>query len=136
MKNVLIAVTVSFCLSACSTTVPRENTRRANYGPQLSGPEAIEKTRRHFEQVLIDPDSLKLNCSQDVRKGWARENMFDEPIYGYLVRCYANAKNTFGGYTGNKDYAIIVNGSRVFAVEVNKNANMQRNPERWMGYAE
>ena len=62
--------------------------------------------------------------------------MFDQPTYGYLVRCYVNAKNSFGGYTGNKDYAVIVNGSNVFAVEVNKNENMQRNPERWMGYAE
>ena len=127
---------LSFYLSACSLTVPRENMQKAYYGPSLTGSEVIEKASLYFQQILLDPDSMKLDCSQDVRRGWARDNMFDEPTFGYLARCSVNAKNRFGGYTGKKDYAIVVNGSNVFAVEVNRSDNQRRNPERWMGYAE
>lgn len=132
--SIILTFIVCFCLSAC--TVSREKLRNANFGSKVSSFEAKEKTKRYFEQVLVDPDSLMLSCSSDVRKGWARENRYDEPTYGYLVRCNVDFKNRYGKYTGNKEYAVVINDSDVFAVEVNKNASMKKSPERWMGYAE
>ena len=136
MKKMLVAIMLSFGLSACSTPVPIGAMKNANYGPKPSSSEAIERTRSYFTQVLIDPDSLKLGCSQDIRRGWARDSQFDEPTFGYLVICRVNSKNQFGGYTGNKSYAVIVNGSNVFAVEIYRSPNQSRNIELWMGYAE
>jgi len=127
----LIAVTASFFLSACGVNVTRTNLQMASYGPPLSDSEAIALTRKYFSRVLIDPDSLKLNCSQDIAKGWARNNQFDEPTYGYLVWCQVNAKNQFGGYTGNQDYVVVVNGSNVFAVNMK---DKLRNKDTYVRY--
>jgi hypothetical protein len=53
---------------------------------------------------------LRLSCGKP-RKGWGRENMFDQPMFGYMVSCNVNAKNSFGGYTGAKPHAYLFNGS-------------------------
>ena len=65
---------------------------------------------------MIDPDSLKLRCS-NVRKGWGRHNMYDKPIFGWVVLCGVNAKNKFGGYTGETPYLFIMNGSYFTAID-------------------
>ncbi len=89
-------------------------------------------------QILIDPDSLRLSCNENTRKGWARDSMYDAPIYGYLLRCDVIAKNRLGGYTGTKEYALVLNGTRVlFALEVSRSENVARTLNHlFMGYAE
>ena len=138
MKKYLIFATTLF-LSACgSMNVSRDAMMNANYGVRPSNSEAAASARGYFEQILIDPDSLKLRCNENTRKGWARDSMYDAPIYGYLLRCDVNAKNSFGGYTGNKDYVLVLNGTRVmFALEVSRSENVARTLNHlFMGYAE
>ncbi len=71
----------------------------------------MRKIRGYLESVLIDPESLRLKCSKVTDRAWARENMFDQPQFGYLVVCEVNAKNKFGGYTGGKEHIFLFNGS-------------------------
>lgn len=138
MEKVLMMCLCASLVGCAGMEVSRENMINANYGARPSVDNAVDMTKSYFQSVLIDPDSLKLHCGQDVRKGWARDNMYDKPIYGYLIRCDVNAKNKFGGYTGNKDYVAVINGQRVvFALEVSRDHNTA---VTWnhliMGYAE
>lgn len=138
MKNYIIFA-ISLVLSACgSMNVSRDAMANANYGVKPSNSEAAASARGYFARILIDPDSLKLRCNENTRKGWARDNMYDDPIYGHLLRCDVNAKNRFGGYTGNSDYLLVLNGTRVlFALEVSKSENVARTLNHlFMGYAE
>jgi hypothetical protein len=137
--NKYIIFAISLFLTACgSMNVSRDAMVNANYGVKPSNSEAAASARGYFEKILIDPDSLRLRCNENTRKGWARDSMYDAPIYGHLLRCDVNAKNRFGGYTGNKDYVLVLNGSRVlFALEVSRDANTARTLNHlFMGYAE
>lgn len=138
MKKYLI-VAISLFLSACgSMNVSRDAMLNANYGVKPSSSEATESARGYFERILIDPDSLRLSCSESTRKGWARDSMYDAPIYGHLLRCNVNAKNRLGGYTGNKDYVLVLNGTQVsFSLEVSRDNNTAHTLNHlFMGYAE
>lgn len=138
MKKYFIYAAV-ILLSACgSMNVSRDAMMNANYGIRPSNAEAVASARGYFEQILIDPDSLRLRCNESIRKGWARDSMYDTPIHGYLLRCDVNAKNRFGGYTGAKDYVLVLNGTRVlFALEVSRNLNTAQTLNHlFMGYAE
>lgn len=116
----------------------RDNLANVNYGVKPSNSEAAASARKYFEQVLIDPDSLRLGCDENTRKGWARDRMSDRPSYGYLLRCDVNAKNRFGGYTGNKNYILVLNGAQVLvALELSRSEGVARTWNHlYMGYAE
>lgn len=135
MKNFCILV-ACLCLTACHCSITQEDFMRANYGPRPSIAEAEYKARRYFEQVLIDPDSMKLSCSQEIKKGWTRENICDTPTMGYLYLCKVNAKNRLGGYTGNTLFAVLINGDGVSAINMESSPNRLNRPGNFAGYTE
>ena len=122
MRRILSIVLVCICLSACA--VSRVAMTNANYGPRPSKTEAMQIIKQSLERVLIDPDSLRLACADDIRKGWARDNMYDPPNFGWLINCSVNSKNSFGGYTGNKNYYFSVNGSSAYPLDVTNPTNI------------
>jgi len=113
--KIIMVLLFSFALSACvGIPVTKEKANRAHFSTQPSNEEAEAKIRGYLDNILIDPDSLRLKCSKVFGKGWARDNFIsDEPIFGYLVRCDVNSKNRLGGYTGGKDYVFIINAERI-----------------------
>lgn len=116
LKSVLL-ILIAFGVAACGgTAVTRQDASNAQFAAKPSDAEAIGRIRSHLSNVLIDPDSLRLKCSQ-VRKGWGRNNMFDKPIFGWVVLCDVNAKNRFGGYTGGKPHLFIFNGNYFAAID-------------------
>ena len=124
-----------FCLAACA--VSREAMMKADYGPRPSNAEAVKKTTTYLEQILIEPDSLRLGCSLDMRRGWARDSFFDDPVFGWLIRCKVKAKYSLNGYTSNKDYVFVVNGPNVFGLELSRDIDVQRDlTYLFMGYAD
>lgn len=110
MKQILISILVLFLTACAGTQIKPEDIRNANFESRPTQAEAETKIRAHLETVLIDPDSLRLSCNAP-RKGWGRDNMFDKPIFGYLVVCSVNAKNRLGGYTGAKRHSYMFNGN-------------------------
>jgi hypothetical protein len=134
-----LSIALLLLLGGCGgMNIPNEKIINANYGSMPSYEEAIESTKKYLDKILIDPESLRLDCSDQIRKGWARDNMYDEPIFGYLIRCDVNSKNSFGGYTGNKDYVFVINGSKaLFGLEVSRNRNTAVVWNKYfMGYTE
>ena len=116
MKIAFVAL-LSLLLTACGCVpLTRDDASKAQFAAKPTDEEAVRKARSYLENVLIDPDSLKLRCS-NVRKGWGRHNMYDKPIFGWVVLCGVNAKNKFGGYTGETPYLFIMNGSYFTAID-------------------
>lgn len=108
----LIAITLSsLFLAACTVPVNNNMAQNATFPQKPSENEALTQIRNYLNKTLIDPDSLKLECSGVRGKGWARQFKFQEPIYGYPVICSVNAKNKFGGYTGATPYVFLFNNS-------------------------
>lgn len=117
MKNVLL-VFLSFIITGCATAPDRSAAQNAYYGQKPNEQEKIEIITEYIKNSLIDPDSLRLRCSNP-RKGWARRFYSDPVTFGYVFACYANAKNRFGGYAGETLYVFLFNdkGQQVFTNE-------------------
>ena len=116
MKIAFVALFALFLTACGGVPVTRDDASKAQLAAKPTDEEAVRKARSYLENVLIDPDSLKLRCS-NVRKGWGRHNMYDKPIFGWVVLCGVNAKNKFGGYTGETPYLFIMNGSYFTAID-------------------
>ena len=103
-------------LAGCASMFPKTDVNAVSYGPRPTKEAAIIVIRTYLKNELVDPDSLILACSEVSNKGWARDNPFHQPTYGYLVFCDVNAKNRLGGYTGKKPFVFTFNGPKRFGV--------------------
>lgn len=116
MKKILTAVALSMSLSACATMkMPTEQQiQTADYGKPVSQKlgEAVAKDLMHG--YLKDPDSAKWSC-QDIYKGWRKFGLLDggKTYFGYFMNCAVNAKNSYGGYTGDRFYQFIFHDGTV-----------------------
>ncbi|MBD1229394.1 hypothetical protein [Xenorhabdus griffiniae] len=86
---------------------------RADYGVRPSNYERVVKD--YFETVLVDPESAKFS-------GWTepkQEVMIKDhlPVFGYSLCVNINAKNSYGGYTGNHLYWIFTKNNSVMRVQ-------------------
>jgi hypothetical protein len=120
MKTLLVVVLGG--LIGCTTTMSSEQWESANYGDRLSQSEYVSYIDRSVRGVLIDPTSMRLSCG-DARKGWAKK-LRGNPQFGWLVYCQVNAKNSLGGYTGNKHYVYLFNGEKLMVVIPNGYAKL------------
>ena len=113
--KILLALFISTFIAACAVPITQDVINSASFGPAPIEEDYMARINVHFQEVLIDPESLILNCF-DAVKGWARRDVSDEPIFGWLVVCDVNGKNRFGGYTGGKPYAFVLNGTRASVI--------------------
>lgn len=112
LKALTIAVMPFFLFACASNGAPRpEEARTAYFSEKPTKQETESKINRYLEQTLFDPYTAKVSCSQPTEKAWISYNMFQKPLYGYLVKCDINAKNRMGGYTGLTEYWFVFNGS-------------------------
>lgn len=110
---------VVFLVCACSTPVTKTQFENAKFSARPTNSEAVALIASYMQNILIDPNSLLLKCSHVTGKGWARQFATDEPVFGHIVLCTVNAKNKLGGYTGQKPYIYVINGSKITAFEFN-----------------
>ena len=102
----------------CATTPPTaEEIANADYGVPVSQDDAETKASAYFHNRLKDPMSATYEW-QPVYKGWITE----APIYGghhrfgYRLDGQVNAKNSFGGYTGFKQYWLLFQNGEIVSV--------------------
>lgn len=109
MKKIILIV-VSLILGACST-VTREQVATADYGSYPTNYENIVK--QHFEIRLIDPTSV-IYRGMTTPKKWYYDGLGLVPTrFGYVVCVSMNAKNSFGGYTGFTNHALLIRNGKV-----------------------
>lgn len=105
MKRLLTLAVLALCLAGCSTPTADE-LRNADYGSYPYDYESI--IRSHMRGVLKDPESARYEFLNSPKIGW---NGFGEKQFGHVVCVNINAKNSYGGYVGNRlSYFMIRNG--------------------------
>ena len=106
---VLVALIVLVSQLGCAMGIPRvtaEQIANADYG---SRPDDYQSDiKKIMSGHLKDPDSAKYNFSCPPLKGYAFINGDSKPpLFGYIIMVRVNAKNSFGGYVGEKNYAFL-----------------------------
>jgi len=108
----LVLFTLVATLSGCAAPLTQEELASADYGKYPSDYENIIKS--YMDIRLKDPDSARYQFLNTPQTGW---NRLGGKKFGYIVCVYINAKNSFGGYVGNRiNYFMINNGNVIDAL--------------------
>ncbi|MCB4228109.1 hypothetical protein [Mannheimia haemolytica] len=109
MKKLLLSISVGISLTGCMVApsqplppkpipITLEEAKLKDFGSYPSNYEKMVKA--HFSETLKDPDSVKY---KEITKPKKVANTITRKEY-YLVCATLNAKNSYGGYVGNKTY--------------------------------
>jgi hypothetical protein len=114
-------LTFMVMLTGCSSSpVDPAVVRSGDYGPY---PEDYEQTvHNYFQEILKDPMSAQYRITSP-SKAYLRDAPIaggKPTVFGYIVYVGVNAKNGFGGYTGEKVYRLFLKGSTVYVVHRNQ----------------
>lgn len=104
MKKFILML--SIIATGCAGIQPTaKELAEADYGEEIKCPGdriACPLLKANATYQLFDPESAKV--SLDFTKGHIYYK--DKLVFGYRVSATINAKNLYGGYVGNKSYAV------------------------------
>ena len=80
-------------LTGCASGPTPQDIAGANYGSAIEQEAAENRVKQYFNGTLKDPYSAQFQFSK-VEKG-------------YIMTVNVNAKNSYGGYTGNQGYQFL-----------------------------
>lgn len=106
MRTIILSILAAI-LTACSTMAPTEQVEAIDYGPPPTNYEARVKTL--ISLSLKDPDSAQFKFSEPF-KGYTRKAPLSGggiKTAGWIVRVFVNAKNSYGGYVGFREYQFL-----------------------------
>ena len=108
----LVAIGLCAVISGCSNIPTEEELANGDYGsvqlPDVCVSIAEAKIKRH----LKDPGSAIFSHEKCVRT--YQGNAIILPLqFGYLQRGFVNARNSYGGYVGDRRYEVLINNGRV-----------------------
>lgn len=96
-------------IAAWKSTLPAAD---ADYGAYPDNYEQLIK--EYLARSLKDPDSVRYTDFTKPRKEHAIENAgLKQAIYGYSSCVLVNAKNSYGGYTGNHQYWFFIQNGKI-----------------------
>ena len=113
MKNRFIIISLLLlAIAGCAMPPSTEQISRHNFGnPPVYYQEAIIN---YFNDVLKDPGSATYAFGKPERYWLRHGNLVENELrFGYLVKVWVNAKNSFGGYTGKQLHGFLFNGERI-----------------------
>lgn len=108
MKKLLCLISLSV-LAGCVSNPTAMEINNGDYGAVPNKELYEAKIKSYQEARLKDPDSAKYRFSEP-HKGWCK---FDGKVnYGWIIDYTLNAKNSYGGYVGQKpQFAFVKNGT-------------------------
>jgi hypothetical protein len=135
MRKIFLILALTVGLMGCVTTAPTQQERQEQFQARMQAvlqqarasdeagplPANWQKlTEDYIRGVLRDPDSGRFDfVSAPVvqpTKGFYRPmHMRGESVFCWVASVHVNAKNAFGGYTGNKLYMVGIRDGRVIA---------------------
>jgi hypothetical protein len=115
----LLALAFSSLLASCGT-VNFATVDAKEFGPAPTAAALQGVAEQHLENALIDPESRRVRWFDQqpkqaglytgfLRSGW---------VYGWAMRFGINSKNRLGGYTGERVYYVMQQGSTLYVNEV------------------
>lgn len=115
MRKFICFFCASALLAGCATLSP-EKLASADCGPYPENYEEI--IRGWMQEALKDPYSAHLEAGKPAKgafeRGLAAGGGY---VFGWKVYAKINAKNSYGGYTGNRTYYILIRDGKVFHSE-------------------
>lgn len=122
MNTLIRSITVSLLLTlfvGCSTTPTAEQLAVADYGPPVNEAVARDIARKTILARLKDPDSAKFKWV-NFKKGYDRKGLFGGGgiVYGYWLEVHVNARNSYGGYVGDRRNLFLFRGRQIVAAWV------------------
>lgn len=116
IASVVLLAASAFIASGCAPKPPSQTQiSSANYGSLPS--DYQEKIKNHMNSILKDPDSAKYTFQQTF-KGYSQDGSMSDSgggvKYGYVAPVLVNAKNSYGGYTGNQQYVFMFSGGVMY----------------------
>lgn len=118
MKGHMLLATAALGLTGCVSMPTSADLAVADYGPPVSQEDAESQARQFLDARLKDPYSATWSC-QEVQSGYFK----DAPIYGgkvtfgWRLMCSVNSKNSYGGYTGAKQYGFLFRDGRLITAQ-------------------
>ncbi|MGR7280096.1 hypothetical protein ACU61T_16665 [Klebsiella aerogenes] len=104
MIKPLAIILSTIILGGCVSAPNHEELSKADYGNLPENYQDLIK--ENMSGRLKDPYSAQYRFVEPY-KGWCKSGF--TTYYGWLVPFSLNAKNSYGGYVGNKSYLYIVN---------------------------
>jgi hypothetical protein len=116
MIKTLILMLAVCVLAGCATTPPEPTPAQVAAAVFPPKPDYRKAALAYFQWALRDPESARYSCWM-LSKAWRPTPQGGE--YGWAVSVLVNAKNGYGGYTGDDFYALWIgpDGRAVNAVE-------------------
>lgn len=124
MKNFILAASLAFSafiITGCAPKPPSSVAiSTANYGVLPS--DYQDQVKQYFNSALKDPESARYTF-EPTFKGYAQDGSMASTsggvTYGYVAPVQVNAKNSYGGYTGNKLYVFIFSNGVMYETTLN-----------------
>lgn len=109
LRKYFFAVGACFALTACAEQVSQEEATKADYGQPIAQSTCEKIARDNITPLLRDPTSPIFSfaaCAKDAAHSIPIANLPKQ--FGYGMAFTVNAKNGFGGYTGPKQYYVLI----------------------------
>lgn len=109
-----IAAMICLTLAGCVTGPTQQEATAAYFGAPIAQDVAEAKVKETMASILKDPASATYQCQLGGQGGlgsgmaWGGVN-----VYGWILVCDINAKNSYGGYVGAQRYAFIFTDGRL-----------------------
>jgi len=124
MKKVIFALALTITavfLSGCAPKPPSQTAiSSANYGKL---PEDYQQQiKNHMNSLLKDPESARYTFEPPF-KAYSQDGSLSSTgggvVYGYVAGVQVNAKNSYGGYTGNQLYVFMFSNGVMYDITMN-----------------
>lgn len=114
MRVLLMFVVLVISLSGCASKPTPEQIQSADYGASVYQADAEKAVKSFFQGYLKDPDSARYSFGS-VYRGYVVGSVFEgrKVEGGYLLEVAVNAKNSFGGYVGARNYRFLLRNDRL-----------------------
>ena len=108
-KRGFLAVLGVMVLAGCASVPSMEQQAAADYGRVMSADECVSVTEQTISRLLKDPGSAQYRHSPCIRGYWSSVPILGmRAAFGYFQQGEINAKNSFGGYVGFRQYQILM----------------------------
>lgn len=122
----LFVVLMLAAVAGCAPMPTSEQISAADYGAPIEQDIAESMTRTMFGIYLKDPQSARYSFGR-VYRGYVVTSAFEgrRLLAGYVLDVGVNAKNSFGGYVGEKPYKLLFHdGKLINAWEIGDSSGM------------
>jgi len=117
----LLTLLFVFILTSCAMPPTKEELANADYGEPISEKDAQSIAKSFLNNRLKDPESATINWGT-FEKSWMREGLIHGggTKYGYRLNASIKAKNSYGAYTGYKNYVFLLRNNKVISAYAEK----------------